>query len=210
MNTASIAAPSTQQLALMATRERFIRIPSPNGYPRFRDLVTEIDQGDTAILTHFFQSHGGSNPDAAYLLERLDFSYGDGFKPNAGTMLPGNLTNLWKAPEVKPTGAAVTQEQVEPFFEFLSRWFPNKDERQYFVWWIAHCVRKPEKRIVATPLLRSDHGVGKGFLVETLMTNLLGKQSVAVCALKDVVGDFNDVVEGKTLLLIDEVYKDSR
>lgn len=209
MNTASIAAPSTQQLALMATRERFIRIPSPNGYPRFRDLVTEIDQGDTAILMHFFQSRGGSNQDTAHLLEHLDFSYGDGFKPNAGTMLPGNLTNLWKAPEVKPTGATVTQEQVEPFFEFLSRWFPSEDERQYFIWWIAHCVRKPEKRIIATPLLRSDHGVGKGFLVETLMTNLLGKQSVAVCALKDIVGDFNDVVEGKTLLLIDEVYKDN-
>lgn len=209
MNTAPIAAPSTQQYALKAMRERFIRIPSPNGFPRFRDRVTETDQGDTAILMHFFRSHGGSNQDTAYLLEHLDFSYGDGFKPNADTMLPGNLTNLWKAPEVKPTGATVTQEQVDPFFELLSRWFPNEDERRYFIWWIAHCVRKPEKRIIATPLLRSDHGVGKGFLAETLMSNLLGKQSVAVCALKDVVGDFNDVVEGKTLLLIDEVYKDN-
>ena len=195
--------------ATTAMRDRFVRIPSPNGYPRFRDLVTGTDQGDTAFLANYYKEHGGSNPDATYLLECLDFSYGDGFKPNTGTMLPGNLTNLWKAPEVKPTGATITQEQVGPFFEFLSRWFPSKDERQYFIWWIAHCVRKPEKRITATPLLRSEHGVGKGFLAETLMANLLGKQSVAVCSLKDVVGDFNDVVEGKTLLLIDEVYKDN-
>ena len=209
MNAVQIAMPDIQRLAIEALKSRFIRIPSPNGYPRFRDLVTGIDQGDTGFLVDCFKTHGGSNQETVFLLDSLEFSYGDGFKPNAGTMLPGKLTNLWKAPEVKPAGITVSQEQVSPFFDLLNRWFSNEDERQYFIWWIAHCVRKPEKRIVATPLLRSEHGVGKGFLAETLMANLLGKQSVAVCALKDVVGDFNDVVEGKTLLLIDEVYKDN-
>lgn len=52
--------------------------------------------------------------------------------------------------------------------------------------------------------------MGKGFLVETLLSALVGKSSVAVCGRKDVVGDFNDVVSGKTLLLMNEVYKSKK
>lgn len=111
---------------------------------------------------------------------------------------------------MQPTGEKISKEQVAPFIEFLQRWFPDELERHYFGWWLSHAVRKPDVRMIATPVLRSEHGVGKGFLVETLLSGLLGKSSVAVCGLKDVVGDFNDVVEGKTLLLIDEVYKSKK
>jgi hypothetical protein len=61
--------------------------------------------------------------------------------------------------------------------------------------------------MISTPLLRAEQGVGKGFLVESLLAELLGCESVAVCDVKDLTGDFNDVIEGKTLLLLDEVYR---
>ncbi|MFG0867337.1 primase-helicase family protein [Pseudomonas sp. FYR_7] len=201
---------NSNAIALQAVQARFVRVPSQNSYPRFRDLITGIDQGDGGIVAHYYKQQGGSEHDAAYLLGCLPWAYGEGFQPNAGPVLAGGLINLWKAPAIQPTGQKVTRAQVAPFIEFLKRWFPDDLERQYFGWWLSHAVRKPEQRIIATPVLRSQHGVGKGFLVETLLSGLLGRSSVCVCALKDVVGDFNDVIEGKTLALIDEVYKSKK
>lgn len=208
--TAAASKPTNQE-AIKAVKSRFVRVPSNNTYARFRDLITGIDQADAGIIAHYFKSCGGGNDtEHSYLLGCLDFAYGEGFKPGAGGVLPGGLINLWNAPLVQPTGVKVARDRVSPFLEFLARLFPNELERNYFTWWLAHTVRKPESRIIATPVLRSEHGIGKGFLAETLLAGLLGKQSVAVCSLKDVVGDFNDVIEGKTLLLIDEVYKSKK
>ena len=201
---------NTNQGAIKAVKNRFVRLPSQNAYPRFRDLVTGIDQGDAGIIENFYKNNGGQEHNAAYLLGCLPWAYGEGFKPNAGSVLEGGLVNLWKAPQIQPTGTKVTCTDVAPFIEFLERWFPDDFERRYFGWWLSHSVRKPEQRMISTPVLRSQHGVGKGFLVETLLSGLLGRSSVCVCALKDVVGDFNDVIEGKTLALIDEVYKSKK
>lgn len=213
MTTAAPTTTTNNNKAINAVKARFVRLPSSNTFPRFRDTITGIEQADAAILCHYYSKHATHTdniPDPQYLINCLDWVYGEGFVPNAGSVISGGLLNLWKAPAIKPTGAVVTRQDVAPFMEFLQRWFPNDLERQYFGWWLSHAVRKPETRIIATPVLRSQHGIGKGFLVETLLSNLLGKSSVAVCGLKDVVGDFNDVVEGKTLLLIDEVYKSKK
>lgn len=208
------AAPSNNnKKAIDAVKARFVRLPSANTFPRFRDVVTGIEQADAGILCNYYNKHADASdntPEPQYLVNCLDWVYGEGFKPNAPSVIDGGLLNLWKPSSIKPTGKPVKPEQVAPFLEFLKRWFPNDMERQYFGWWLSHTVRKPEVRIIATPVLRSQHGIGKGFLVETLLSTLIGKSSVAVCSLKDVVGDFNDVVEGKTLLLIDEVYKSKK
>ena len=211
----SQAAPATSnnKNAIQAVKARFVRLPSANTYPRFRDTVTGIEQADAAILCHYYDKHSDKTddtPEPQYLVNCLDWVYGEGFKPNGCNVLDGGLLNLWKPSNIQPTGQRITQDQVQPFLEFLRRWFPNDLERQYFGWWLAHSIRTPETRIISTPVLRSEHGVGKGFLVETLLSGLLGRSSVAVCGLKDIVGDFNDVVEGKTLLLIDEVYKSKK
>lgn len=201
---------SKEQTSIAAVKERFVRVPSQNAYPRFRDLITGIDQADAGILVNFYRSQGGVTHDAPYLLGCLPWVYGEGFQPGAGNILDGGLINLWRPASVQPSGKKITKAEVAPFIEFLERWFPVDTERHYFGLWLAHTVRNPAQRIIATPVLRSDHGVGKGFLVETLLSGLLGKTSVAVCSLRDVVGDFNDVIAGKTLLLIDEVYKSKK
>lgn len=203
-------APTPNNSAINAVKARFVRVPSNNSYPRFRDLVTGIDQADAGIISHFYKQQGGAEHNTEYLLACLPWAYGEGFQPNAGSILAGGLINLWQPPTIKPSGTKTTKEQVAPFIEFLERWFPIDLERHYFCWWLSHAVRKPEERMIATPVLRSEHGVGKGFLVETLLAGLLGKSSVAVCGLKDVTGDFNDIVESKTCLLIDEVYKSKK
>lgn len=200
-----------QQQAIESVKSRFVRIPSNNSFPRFRDIVTNIDQADAGILTDYYRRSGGvSDIESQYLLGCLSWCYGEGFQPNAPAVLGGGLINLWQPPKIKPLGNKVTKEQVPLFIEFLNRWFNDDAERSYFLWWLSHTVRKPETRIIATPVLRSEHGIGKGFLAECLLSGLLGKSSVAVCGLKDIVGSFNDVIEGKTLVLVDEVYKSKK
>lgn len=199
------------QKAIEEVKNRFIRLPSNTTFPRFRDVITNIEQADTAILAHHYKQHTSQTPpEPHYLVNCLNWVYGEGFTPNGSQVLAGGLLNLWTPPNIKASSAIVSASQVPLFIEFLKRWFPNDLERHYFTWWLAHSIRKPEKRIIATPVLRSEHGVGKGFLAETLLSNLIGRSSVAVCGLKDVVGDFNDVIAGKTLLLIDEVYKSKK
>ena len=210
---AAPAASTNNKKAIEAVKARFVRLPSANTFPRFRDLVTGIEQADAAILCNYYNKHANASnnaPEPQYLVNCLDWVYGEGFKPNGANVIDGGLLNLWKSANIQPSGQIIKPEQVQPFLDFLKRWFPNDIERQYFGWWLSHTVRKPQIRIIATPVLRSQHGVGKGFLVETLLSALVGKSSVAVCGLKDVVGDFNDVVSGKTLLLIDEVYKSKK
>lgn len=196
--------------ALAHVKQRFVRVPSKNKFPTFLDLVTDIAQQDLGFLTNTYRSAGGRELSGDQIADRLDFCYGDGFLPNGPTVVPGGLINLWQSPTLQPSGAKATKGDVEPFLEFLRRWFPADNERTYFGWWMAHTIRKPEQRIIATPVLRSEHGIGKGFYAETLMSTLLGKKSVAVCGLKEVVGDFNDLIEGKTFILIDEVYKSKK
>ena len=197
--------------AIEAVKARFVRVPSNTSSARFRDVVTGTAQSDACILQDFYRRNGGKDKyDAAYLLGCLDWAYGEKFVPNGLAILDNGFINLWRAPELQPTGARVTKEQVEPFVDFLRRWFPDDSERDYFGWWIAMSVRHQEQKIIATPLLRSEHGVGKGFFAETLLPGLLGPTAAALCHLKDVVGDFNETVEGKTLLVVDEVYRSKK
>lgn len=197
--------------AIESVKSRFVRVPSANTYPRFKDLITGIDQADADILAHYYRKNGGVNQDhhSNYLLGCLPWLYGETFAPN-GPQFINDCLNLWQPSDIKPSGNKVAAAEVAPFLEFVSRWFPVEEERIYFLWWLAWTIRKPEERLTATPLLRSEHGTGKGFFAECLMSGLMHKTSVALTSLKDVVGDFNDVIEGKTLIIIDEVYKSKK
>lgn len=201
-----LASQAEEEQALQALKDRYIRVPSKTTYPSYRDVLTGIIQSDSYILLSYYRSQGGSKLKEGDPLP-LNFVTGDSFKPLGPRILPGNLLNLWQAPQLQPSDQKVMKDQVAPFLEFLTRWFPDTEERAYFTRWMAWAVRYPNRRLIVTPLLRSDHSTGKGFFAECLMTGLLGRKSVANTTLKSVVGDFNEVLEGKTFVVIDELYR---
>lgn len=201
-----LAPQAKEEQALQALKDRYIRVPSKTTYASYRDVLTGIIQSDPFILLSYYRGLGGSKLKDGDPLP-LNFVTGDSFKPLGPRILPGNLLNLWQEPELRPSREKVTEAQVEPFLEFLARWFPDHEERAYFTRWMAWAVRYPNRRLIVTPLLRSDHSTGKGFFAECLMTGLLGRKSVANTTLKSVVGDFNEVLEGKTFVVIDELYR---
>lgn len=199
--------------ATQVVRDRFVIVPS-NNRDAFRDLrnMNVAPQGNPKMLLQAYRdAGGGGDMTGDMLLNKLPIVFAEDFRPGDYRRIivegENRLLNLWTGPDIRPSGNAVTTRDAALFIEFLQRLFPITEERLYFRDWMAHAVRYPAKRINATVLLRSDHGVGKGFLAETLLPGLLGKSSVGTVALGDVVGTFNDALVGKTLILIDEVYK---
>jgi len=201
-------------IAIRAVQNRFVIVPSTDSRPRFRDLLNMgvAPQGNPMMLSQAYRDAGGTGDiTGENLLNKLPIVFAEDFRPGDYRRIMeygGNrLLNLWTGPDIRPSGMLVSTRDAGPFIEFLQRLFPVQEERHYFRDWLAHAVRYPGQRINATVLLRSEHGVGKGFLAETLLPGLLGKSSVGTVALGDVVGNFNDALVGKTVILIDEVYK---
>lgn len=200
--------------AIRSVQNRFVIVPSTDSRPRFRDLlnIRVAPQGNPMMLVQAYRDAGGvGDITAESLLNKLPIVFAEDFRPGDYSRIMeygGNrLLNIWTGPDIRPSGKAVSRSDAGPFIEFLQRLFPIHEERYYFRDWLAHAVRYPGQRVNATVLLRSEHGVGKGFLAETLLPGLLGKSSVGTVALGDVVGQFNDALVGKTLVVIDEVYK---
>ncbi len=200
--------------AIRVVQDRFVIVPTTDNRPKFRDLLNPsmAPQGNPMMLVQAYRDAGGTGAmKGEDLIHKLPIVFGETFRPGdpRRVIVEGSnkLLNLWETPLLQPSGTTVTREQVGPFVDFLARWFPDIEERAYFTRWMAWTVRYPHRRIVATPLLRSEHGTGKGFFVECLMAGLLGKKSVANTSLKSVVGGFGDILEGRTFIVIDELYK---
>jgi hypothetical protein len=200
--------------AIRAVQNRFVIVPSTDSRPKFRDLLNMgvAPQGNPMMLVQAYRDAGGTGEvTGEVLLNKLPIVFAEDFRPGDYRRIMeygGNrLLNMWTGPDIRASGNVVSRRDAGPFIEFLQRLFPIPQERHYFRDWLAHAVRYPSQRINATVLLRSDHGVGKGFLAETLLPGLLGKSSIGTVALSEVVGNFNDALVGKTVILIDEVYK---
>ncbi|WP_264381707.1 primase-helicase family protein [Pseudomonas sp. MM227] len=203
--------------AVRAVHNRFVIVPSTDSRPRFRDLLNMgvAPQGNPMMLLQAYRDAGGTGDiNGESLLNKLPIVFSECFCPGDYRRIlkhgENRLLNIWTGPDIRPSSNTVSTRDAIPFLEFLQRLFPIQEERYYFRDWLAHAVRHPDKRIDATVLLRSEHGVGKGFLTETLLSGLLGKSSVGTVALGDVVGNFNDALVGKTLIFIDEVYKNPK
>lgn len=207
--------PTTEKIAtekaIEAVTNRFIRVPSDSTYPRFKDIVTNVAQRDSGILADFYYKSARGNVEKLNgedLLYKLKWAYGETFQPGGAVFLDGDMLNLWK-PHPISYAAPATAEDVALFIEYMERMFPVEDERRYMSWWIAHAIRKPEQKIIATPVLRSEQGTGKTFLVATLMNGIMGDAAARIL-LGDLVGQFQDSIVGKTVLLIDEMFVDKR
>lgn len=199
---------------------RWVRVPNQksSGTVLF-DTFTRREQMDLGYLLQCFLDRGGfaagatDRVKAQNLANRLTYCSERVSEPNQPRIITkgGGVSalNLWKPHPVDFSGNSVTKEQVPLFVEYMERMFPIDAERQYMYWWLAHAVRNPETKIVATPVLRSSQGTGKSFLTETILRSLMG-ENAAIGDLGMVTGQFQDFVLGKTVICLDEVYCDKK
>jgi hypothetical protein len=169
---ATVVKPIDQNIAAIRTvQDRFVIVPSTDSRPKFRDLLNMgvAPQGNPMMLIQAYRDAGGTGDvTGESLLNKLPIVFAEDFRPGDDRRImeygSNRLLNLWTGPEIRPSEKPVSRSDARPFLEFLQRLFPIHEERYYFRDWLAHSVRYPGQRINATVLLRSEHGVGKGWL----------------------------------------------
>lgn len=196
-------------------KQRFIQLPNQKSRSALiLDTTNFVEDMNFSYLHRCYIQNGGKIKEKTkratedYLVSTLTYCAEKVFIPNAPRILSNKL-NLWQPHPVVFSGAEVNKDQVPLYIEYIERLFPIAEERRYMHWWVAHTVCRPERKIIATPVLRSTQGAGKTFLTETLLGSIMGANA-SIGDLGHITGQFQDCVIGKTVIALDEVYCDKK
>jgi hypothetical protein len=107
--------------------------------------------------------------------------------------------NKWRVPDWY-----VTEADIQPFYRFMCRLFPDKTEREYMYEWVAMLVWHPEKKSWC-PVLKGEQGTGKSSFL-SMLALLVGRNNTHITANhKTVSGEFNAIWMESVLVGLEEV-----
>jgi hypothetical protein len=111
-----------------------------------------------------------------------------------------NALNIWVKPKLEPREGDVT-----PFLGHVE-YLLNGDARMidHQIDFLAHLVQRPEIKMKSTILIVGPPGVGKTFIAEW-MVPLLGEENVAFIDSRDLENQFNGYMDGKVLVVVNEL-----
>lgn len=115
---------------------------------------------------------------------------------------PDDVINLWQGPRIKGQAGdwSVIKEHIR---EIICDCDESKFE--YLIRYIAHMLQKPEEKPGVMIVLSSKQGTGKGLFFECLR-RIWSSSTVFTSSIKDVVGQFNSVLENSYVLILDEAF----
>jgi phage/plasmid-associated DNA primase len=96
---------------------------------------------------------------------------------------------------------------IQPFLNFVEEIIcdSNKDLYEYFINWFASIIKIPDCKLETAIQLIGEHGIGKNFLTNVLC-KLLGRYAEEnICDIEHVTGTFNDIIENKKLIVLNEI-----
>lgn len=79
------------------------------------------------------------------------------------------------------------------------------EQQDYFEAYIAQRLQQPSQPPLIAILLRGEHGTGKNFWMDNIMSPLLGKDNLKSVSLADVTGRFNADLYSSLLVHIEEI-----
>ena len=136
---------------------------------------------------------------------------GTEYAPKEGRIVTDNYgldwVNEFHMPEF---GENRTTDKLAVYTDHMKYLFPNPDEREWFISWMAFNLQYPERRCKVTPLhVAVPHGTGRGWVVE-LMGKLLGqwnfkKTKMNILAGEGNGGGFHEFLHNSLLCAIEEV-----
>lgn len=112
----------------------------------------------------------------------------------------------------RPARIRMKQGDPTPFVEHLRKVLPCETDVMIYLSYLAHCVQRPGVKAKWAPLIQSTEGAGKG-LIAQVMTHAVGRaytHSVNARELAEGGGKFNGWMEGKLLIIADEIRVDDR
>lgn len=98
-------------------------------------------------------------------------------------------------------------ENIQPLLDHILNTIcsGNKNEYEYLLNWMAFAIQKPHIKTQVAVVLMGLQGVGKGTIVDYL-SDIMGKQYYThPTSQNDVLGNFNSLLAGKTLVFLDEI-----
>lgn len=112
----------------------------------------------------------------------------------------------------RPARIAMREGDPTPFVNHIRAILPTEGDVGVYLAYLAHCVQRPGVKAKWAPLIQSTEGAGKG-LIALVMTHAVGRaftHSVNARELGEGGGKFNGWMEGKLLIIADEIRVDDR
>jgi GTPase SAR1 family protein len=155
------------------------------------------------LTSHFQPSQGKGLADRLKGDGRMLRGFGYGYRPGEHAAIfddaSGNsLINLWRGGGVEPTPG-----DAKIFTDHLRYLCSTEDEYEYLSNWLAFIAQKPGKKIMCALVLIGRQGTGKT-AISQLLSKILGRRNVAVIATGEIRSDFNQWIEAKQLIFVEE------
>lgn len=136
------------------------------------------------------------------------------YRPSEGRVIEDEEGNIWVNTFHFPNHKDQTEgEGLNVFFEHMEYLFPYKEEREWFISWIAHKLQKPHIKQKVTPLhISCEQGTGRGWVSEVL-EKLVGPWNFSKTTIDQLIGkgnQFHDHVFNKLFVVIDELESGER
>jgi len=203
------------------------QIPNPKGKPttvlrkNFKDMWSYVEEADLFVcieMPEIIRSEQIMNKMLAA------FSHTNQTSQLIVKAYTGRSTKLCYRPDIK--GKIVTDNTTsainlhtpshiksvpgnpEPFLNFIDYMFPNPEEREEVLRWLATIIARLETRMEYGLLLVSERqGVGKTTIGSAILAPLVGSQNVGYPTETQIVqSEFNGWLANKRLCVVNEIY----
>lgn len=129
------------------------------------------------------------------------------YRPGSPTILiDGDDTriNLWVDDGVKASNG-----DVQPFLDHLAYLLPDEAARLHLLRWMAFTVQRPAQRVKHAMILSGKQGTGKSYMARVLKL-IHGPSNVHEVSVEELHGQFTAWLEGKQVVLIEELMAGGR
>ena len=130
-----------------------------------------------------------------------------GYDPVVGLEYTDNkgrkIRNVYQPGHDTPA-APVGPEAIEPFLYVLRSNFPNTEDQQILLQYMAHVVQFPGIQTRWAPVMQGTQGCGKGTISQAV-TYCHGRANVAHPSTDVIATDFNGYMHRKTFIVVNEI-----
>lgn len=103
-----------------------------------------------------------------------------------------------------------TQEgDVSLFIAHLDKLFATTRDRDIVLYWLASAAQNPDKKIRWAPVIQGVEGNGKSF-IGRILSYIIGSKHTHKPNAEDISNKFNDYIEGKLLIIVEEAHMQGR
>lgn len=108
-----------------------------------------------------------------------------------------------------PHTPVIEEGDVSLFMDHMRRLFSTERDMYIVLYWFATLARYPDKRIRWAPVIQGVEGNGKSFLGDVL-TYIVGEQYTHKPNAEDISNKFNDYIDRKLLIIVEEAHMQGR